>query len=193
MNLIWHTALSVFDLGSSLLYSLLGRDLTEDEIALIELLFKYMRKTKYLARQTAIKKKTNLLGDTTSVTGGNGCNNGENELKRIQLELKLARLDLRCLVDDFLGKVDFIGKDLLLISAKHNGYNLLQFSIDSMLGSSFRWLEATYKFYLNDEAKMIENEYKEAIEERMKFVRVLLEKYACDPNRGRRKFIITRL
>lgn len=177
MNLIWHTALSVFDLGSSLLYSLLGRDLTDSEIALVELFFRYMRKTKYVRRQSAIKKKRNLMD----------INYIESDMKQLILEMRMARLNLTCLIDDFLSKHDLESKDLLLISSRRNGYNLLQMSIDSLITASFRWLENAYKFYLNDESQPIEVEYDQTISQFMYFIKLLLEKYGCDPNRG--KFI----
>lgn len=175
MNLIWHTALSVFDLGSSLLYSLLGRDLTENEIALIELFFRYMRKTKYVTRQSVIRKKRNLM-DVNYI---------ENETKQVIFELRLARINLSCLIEDFLCKYDLQSKDLLLISSRRNGYNLLQMSIESLMVASFFWLENTYKFYLNDESKLIESEYNKTIEQYIQFINLLLEKYGCDPNRGK--------
>lgn len=175
MNLIWHTALSVFDLGSSLLYSLLGRDLTESEIAIIELFFRYMRKTKYVTRQSVVKKKRNLMD----------VNHIENDLNQLILELKLSRLNLSCLVEEFLSKYDLVSKDLLLISSRRNGYNLLQLSIESLMVGSFRWLENAYKFYLNDESRSVETEYDKTIEQHMHFINVLLEKYGCDPNRGK--------
>lgn len=176
MNLIWHTALSVFDLGSSLLYSLLGRDLTEAEIALIELLFRYMRKTKYVTRRSTIRKRLNLM-ETGRM---------ENEMRQLQAELTLARLQLQHLLDEFLPRCQELHcKDVLLISCRHNGYNLLQLSIESLMATSFRWLDSAYKFYLNDESQSIEAEYNAAIEQRMRFVNLLLEKYACDPNRGK--------
>lgn len=174
MNLIWHTALSVFDLGSSILYSLLGRDLTESEIALIELLFKYMRKTKYVTRRSTIRKRLNLME----------ANRMETDTRELESELRLSRLHLECMINDFLDKYDLHCKDLLLISSRHDGYNLLQLSIESLMATSFRWLDAAYKFYLNDQAATIHEEYEKCIDMRLNFIRLLLEKYSCDPNRG---------
>lgn len=180
MNLIWHTALSVFDLGSSLLYSMLGRDLTESEIALIELLFRYMRKTKYMRRRMTFKKKMNLMEMSQM----------ECEMRRLEAEMKMSRLQLQCLEDEFLPRHDLHCKDVLLISSRSNGYNLLQLSIDSLLVTSFRWLDATYKFYLNEHMQSVCVEYEKTIAQRMKFIRLLLDKYACDPNRGCFMFFI---
>ena len=42
ISIIWQTALSVIDVGSSILYHLLGRDLSSEDIALVEKMFIYM-------------------------------------------------------------------------------------------------------------------------------------------------------
>lgn len=42
ISILWQTALSVIDVGSNILYHLLGRDLCSEDIALIEKMFMYM-------------------------------------------------------------------------------------------------------------------------------------------------------
>ncbi len=42
INFLWHTALSMLDLGSSIIYNLLGRNLDACDIELIEKLLEHM-------------------------------------------------------------------------------------------------------------------------------------------------------
>lgn len=113
MSMLWHTALSVIDVGSSIMYYLLGRDLDESDILLIQQMFKYVSSV-----------------ECTQMTPSEG-----KTCEFIELIQKLKK-----------------GKDLLLVTSKSNGYNILQTSIANHLSHSaerqprFQLIEALLKY-----------------------------------------------
>jgi hypothetical protein len=135
MNILWHTALSVLDVGSNLVYHILGRHLNENDIKQIELLFKY----------SSVNSLTSLLGLIWSLDGlgltsertqieshvNSILNSNPNFNKLVELiQSERCKDDshLREICELFNKKVPR-GKDLLLVTNKANGYNLLQFSL----------------------------------------------------------------
>lgn len=151
MSFIWHTAISVLDLGSSLIYNLLGRDLNESDIKLIEIIFNYVAKTSI----------------------------GQSELKH-QFDLDSKQINtLSQLLIKNLKSCN--AKDLLLITNKQNGYNLVQTLVQSILQLSSNILNQSYKQILE---LNLENEFDHLIEQRIDLLKVLLKIYSCDPNRG---------
>ena len=75
MNFLWHTALSVIDLGSSLIYNLLGRDLNDDDIKLIEALFRYMSKDLTNLTSSDIISNPNQNNENQADSISSTCNN----------------------------------------------------------------------------------------------------------------------
>lgn len=117
MSMLWHTALSVIDVGSSIMYYLLGRDLDESDILLIQKMFKHISSAECTQQMTRPS------------TEGKIC-------EFIELIQKLKK-----------------GKDLLLVTSKSNGYNILQTSIANHLADSnakhqprFQLIEALLKY-----------------------------------------------
>ena len=205
MNFLWHTALSVIDLGSSLIYNLLGRDLNDDDIKLIEALFRYMSKDLTNLTSSDIISNPNqnneILNQADSISST--CNNNiiksnlstaaSSDAITVEENLNkcLNKLELECLNDETLNKdlINLIlkinkGKDLLLITTKQNGYNLLQFSLFSIFNKSHDLLNqfksTSHLLYSNE---IFEKSFDSYINNRISLFKMLLE-YGCDPNRG---------
>jgi hypothetical protein len=115
INFLWNTALSMLDIGSSLIYNLLGRNLDATDIELIEKIFTHMSTVKSI--------ETEYDDDE----------NNNNILNLIEFEQMKSRRLLSLI--ERLNK----GKDILLIT--NNGYNLLQISVLNMLSCSFNLIE----------------------------------------------------
>jgi hypothetical protein len=203
MQFLWHTALSVIDLGSSLIYNLLGRDLNEDDIKLIEALFRYMSKdlTNLTSNDIITNPNHNNENQTDSVSSTSSNNRVRsnsstvplNEATPVEENLNkcLNKLELECLNDETLNKdlINLIlkinkGKDLLLVTTKQNGYNLLQFSLFSIFNKSFDFLNqfkpTSHLTYSNE---LFEKSFDSYVNNRISLFKLLLG-YGCDPNRG---------
>jgi hypothetical protein len=111
MSMLWSTALSVFDVGSSIVYYLLGRDLDESDILLIQQISTQMTSTREVVRHTGDDQIASKLEEIAT-------------FKLIELIEKLKR-----------------GKDLLLVTSKSNGYNILQTGIANLLVHSANLLQ----------------------------------------------------
>jgi hypothetical protein len=164
MNFIWHTALSVFDIGSSLIYSLLGRDLTDTDVQLLRLLFTHM-------------SKTHLHSVPLTSTESEALTSLCNQLDADATQLKnFTALLLNNMKSD-------IGKDLMLVTSKQIGYNLLQTSIQSSMELSFNTLSQYYKYFVAKDGKF-EDSFDSLINLRVELIKTLLNDYSSDPNRG---------
>ena len=164
MNFIWHTALSVFDIGSSLIYSMLGRDLTESDVQLLGLLFAHMARTQHTLLSLPLAEQ-----DPLSVALSRHIDSDRAQLQNFT-SLLLTNLK------------SGVGKDLLLVTSKSNGYNLLQTSVQSSMELSASMLARHYKHFMLTPS--LEASFSSLITLRLELVRILLETYACDPNRG---------
>lgn len=151
MSLLWHTALSVFDVGSSIMYYLLGRDLDQNDILLIEQLFQHTTTRSMLKRELITQRFM------------------ENEYK---FELDMS--------NKYISLIEKLkkGKDLLLVTSRSNGYNVLQATIENLLVYSSNLLRYTTNSDVESQLK-----YEEAIQARIRLIKAMLE-YGCDPNRG---------
>jgi len=103
-NFLWQTALSILDVGSSVVYYLLGRHLDTADIQLLEELFQHVALTPALDIHSSTYSQAQRQFEET------------NSLKFIQLLAKLKK-----------------GKDILLVTSNSNGYNILQTSIATVL------------------------------------------------------------
>jgi hypothetical protein len=119
INFLWNTALSMLDIGSSLIYNLLGRNLDATDIELIEKIFTHMSTVKSI--------------ETEDDDDNDDNDNNNNILNLIEFE-KMKSRRLLSLIER-LNK----GKDILLIT--NNGYNLLQISVLNMLSCTFNLIE----------------------------------------------------
>lgn len=160
MNFIWHTALSVLDLSSSLIYQLLGRDLTESDLQLLRSIFAHVATKSRVDVASGERLREILDGDKS----------------------QLAELTQH-LVQEINGN---IGKDLLLVTTRHNGYNLLQTCLVAYMDWSILLLDK-YIQVLGDEKTPygpLWDLFDSVCSLKSDLVRVLLEIYSCDANRG---------
>ncbi|CAF0923731.1 unnamed protein product [Brachionus calyciflorus] len=179
MSFLWHTALSVIDLSSSLLYNLLGRDLTENDIQLIELLFTYISNTE-LKKLFANKSQLNL-----SLNSNNSQTSNQLTVNDLEKCLEYDSKQISNLINLLLTSIDsFRSKDLLLITNKQNGYNIIQTLIQCILQFSFNILTQNYKLFSEKNSNNIENDFDHIIQQRINLLKILLHNYSCDPNRG---------
>jgi len=148
INFLWHTALSMLDLGSSIIYNLLGRNLDACDIELIEKLLEHMS-------QLPVGRNDELLTEFVQFET-------EKSKKIIELVERLNK-----------------GKDILLITNKSNGYNLLQLSIINMFSYSFNLFDFDDQFIEN----ILQQSHHGLFNARLDIVKALLA-YGCDPNRG---------
>ncbi|RNA15339.1 hypothetical protein BpHYR1_010782 [Brachionus plicatilis] len=159
MNFLWHTALSVVDLSSSLMYNLLGRDLTESDIQLVEQLFAYV-------------SKSELNSVATSAA----------ELERL---IELDSKNMANLTHSLLQSIDSSkSKDLLLITNKHTGYNLIQTMITCTMQLAGRVLGDNAHIFAHKSSSDMDNDLDYLIGQRLNLFSLLLKSYSCDPNRG---------
>ncbi len=135
-NFLWQTALSILDVGSSVVYYLLGRDLDTNDIQLLEELFHHVQLTPVSDIHSATYSKAQRQFEEN------------NSLKFIRLLSKLKK-----------------GKDILLVTSNSNGYNILQTSISNVLVFSAKALltynhlpteiQANYEASVNARLKLI--------------------------------------
>lgn len=174
MNFLWHTALSVIDLSSSLFYNLLGRDLTELDIKLVEQLFVYVSKTELAKLLNQNRSQLNLSAMTGKLT--------MSELERL---IEFDSKNINNLIHLIIERIEpFKSKDLLLITNKHNGYNLIQTMTSSILKLAHNVLSENLKFFMEKNMSNIENDFDYLITQRLNLFALLLKSYSCDPNRG---------
>ena len=174
MNFIWHTALSVIDLSSSLLYNLLGRDLSDSDIKLVEQLFIYVSKTELVTLLNKNRSQLNLSSVTSKLTIG--------ELERL---IEFDSQNISNLMHLLIENIEsFKSKDLLLITNKHNGYNLIQTMASSIINLAHNVLSENFKIFMEKNMSNIENDFDYLISQRINLFSILLNSYSCDPNRG---------
>ena len=223
MNFVWQTALSVLDISSSLIYQLLGRELNDTDIKLIEELFIYMSRpapplSLYIQEINTRNTLKNQMSDLDMVIAPSQkqhhhhhyhkhhhryrhCSDEHDYLK----ELEMERIDFQTNTQKLVNFIKTLpkGKDLLLITCKKNGYNLIQLSMLNLLDYSFNLLNNYKKCFNfnghkidenNSSLKAIEYNYDLIMESKLELISLLLD-YGCDPNRGlvlsnRNKFVI---
>jgi hypothetical protein len=178
MSFLWNTALSILDLSSNVIYHLLGRDINADELRIVAELLEYLHKRKAPFSLDKANEDVFLVNTAAS-------NNYLEQL--VEYSKQDSNLNKRlCSALESIRN----GKDLLLISNKSDGYNLLQTGLSSMLYYSANILDFILTNSHNNKIKsdvlLDENALRiidELVERRARIVRLLLE-YGCDPNRG---------
>jgi len=157
MSFLWHTALSLCDVGSNVIYYLLGRELVAADIDLLEKVFKHMADKKEIFAKALDQCAFNRLVASEQLW---------EQTHSADLIYQIKQLKK--------------GKDLLLVTNKENGYNILQAGIVNLLAYSSSllsgWTEESMESTVDINQECI-------IKSRIALIRCLLE-YGCDPNRG---------
>ena len=117
MNILWNSALSVLDLSSSLIYYLLGRDLDDNDLALIEELFHHLSNTnvsnpEILSSNVAINKILLIDSNRSRI---NSKSSSENLNKKIDLDnliqlYKTLSNQEEDAAEDFITKIQSLSK-----------------------------------------------------------------------------------
>ena len=220
MNFLWQTAISIIDIGSSLIYHLLGRDLNDDEIRLVEELFLFMSRpappiSLYIHELQAKNNLCNQMADlelnatsnktkksnySRSRSNSSTAPLGEQQLNFLK-ELELERIEFEAQSSKLVELIKQLpkGKDILLLTNKRNGYNLLQLCMIHSIDYTYTLLN-NYKKCLNSgelsnsDIEAIELNYDLIMSAKTSLISLMFE-YGCDPNRGlvlsnRSKFVI---